>query len=96
MNDKQTVIKKIQETIRKKGITQRELSKRSGISEENISRIINGKNDPTLKTILKLADALEMPIQAFFDSDIAVPELIKSIINNLPDSITQEFAKWKN
>lgn len=40
------------------GMTQHELSKRSGLTPAAISQIINGEREPTLKTILKLLAAL--------------------------------------
>ena len=41
----------------KAGLTQRELSKKAGISEVTISRYINGKREPDFKTFLKIAGA---------------------------------------
>lgn len=41
-----------------KGVSQRELSKRSGVMQAEISKIEQGKGNPTLSTIHKLAKSL--------------------------------------
>jgi len=48
-------IKEIREQV---GMTQAELSEKSGLSQEHISRIENGKFTPNVKTADKLAEAL--------------------------------------
>ncbi len=46
----------------RKGISQRELSRLSGVAQKTISRIENGIDVPTLETLGKLANALGMSI----------------------------------
>jgi len=47
--------------IRKsKGITQEELSKRTGIARPNIARIENGSYNPTIEMLVRLAHGLDM------------------------------------
>lgn len=41
------------------GLTQRQLSQRSGVRQADISRIERGAGNPTESTLLRLADALE-------------------------------------
>ena len=48
-------IKEIREQV---GMTQLELSEKSGISQEHISRIENGKFTPNVKTADRIAGAL--------------------------------------
>jgi transcriptional regulator with XRE-family HTH domain len=43
------------------GLSQADISKRSGIHNTEISRIERGLRDPRLSTIYRLADALNMP-----------------------------------
>jgi transcriptional regulator with XRE-family HTH domain len=50
-----------------KGFSQQELSFRSGIEKPYIRRIEKGRTNPTIKTLLKLSFALEIPIQVFFE-----------------------------
>ncbi|PLR72270.1 helix-turn-helix domain-containing protein [Bacillus sp. UMB0728] len=46
----------------RKGISQRELSRLSGVAQKTISRMENGIDVPTLETLGKLANALGMSI----------------------------------
>ena len=43
-------------------LTQQELSERSGVSQQLISQIENGKAQPSLRTITKLAEVLKLDI----------------------------------
>ena len=56
----------INETIKlrrvEQKLTQQELSERSGVSQQLISKIENGKAQPSLRTITKLAEALSLDI----------------------------------
>jgi transcriptional regulator with XRE-family HTH domain len=49
-----------------KGITQRQLSQRSGIAGSYLSRIENRHLEPRPKTLRKIADALAVPLAEFF------------------------------
>ncbi len=44
----------------KLGLTQEEVASRSGVQAGEISRIENGKRDPQVSTVEKIAAALEM------------------------------------
>lgn len=46
-----------------KGITQVELSKRTGISQPNITRFESGKQNPSLEMLVKMAEALDMKLE---------------------------------
>ncbi len=50
-----------------KGITQRELSERSGIAGSYLSRIENRHLEPRPKTLRKIAEALDVPVAEFFE-----------------------------
>jgi DNA-binding Xre family transcriptional regulator len=50
-----------------KGISQRQLSQRSGIAGSYISRIENRHLEPRPKTLRKIAEALEVPLAEFFE-----------------------------
>lgn len=64
-------IKQIGQNIRKyrlkKGFSQLDLAASSGFEESSIGRLENGKTNPTIKTLLKIARAL----------DIKLSELVK-------------------
>lgn len=49
-------------------ITQRELSKMSGLAVSYLSRVENGRLSPTLPTLTKITDALSVPVTALFDA----------------------------
>lgn len=51
-------IKALKELIKNNKITQKEIALKSEINEKNISQILNGKNDPTLKTFNKIVNAV--------------------------------------
>lgn len=51
-------------TCRKeKGISQMELSKRTGISQPNITRFESGNYNPSLEMLVKIAEALDMKLE---------------------------------
>ncbi|EGQ8079027.1 helix-turn-helix domain-containing protein [Vibrio vulnificus] len=58
--------KKIKEIRKKKALTIQELAEVSGVSEGHISRLENGLKSPTISTLEKLANALDVPIVYFF------------------------------
>jgi len=47
-------------------ITQKELARLSGINQANISKIESGNYSPSLKTMKRLADALDMDLKIEF------------------------------
>lgn len=49
-----------------KGITQKELAEMTGISQGDISRIERGTANPSIKTIQRLATALDKKVQILF------------------------------
>ena len=57
--------KKLGENLKKirikKDITQVEIAKKLGVNRSFVSNIENGKTNPTLSTITKLADVLDIP-----------------------------------
>jgi transcriptional regulator with XRE-family HTH domain len=54
----------------KKGLSLRELSNRSGLSSNAISKIERGENSPTVSSLHKIAFALEVQITDLFRQDI--------------------------
>ncbi|HUT12630.1 MAG TPA: helix-turn-helix transcriptional regulator [Thermoguttaceae bacterium] len=54
--------RRIRNARRSRGATQAGLSNTSGIAQEAISRIENGKQAPRADTLMKLADALDLPV----------------------------------
>lgn len=65
MNDKKYIEllgKHIKELRKKKGIKQTDLAYDCGFEKQNMRRIEAGKTNPTIKTLLKISEALEIPI----------------------------------
>ena len=53
--------KNLRETRKQLGLTQEEVSQRSGVQAGEISRIESGKRDPQVSTVERLAKALDVP-----------------------------------
>lgn len=52
-----------------KGLTQEQLSEASGIDVKNIQKIEGGVFNLTIRTLVRLGDAMELPdLQEFFDA----------------------------
>lgn len=65
---KESVTKNIQYFRKKMGISQEELSSLCGYSSTYIGKIERGKRSPSLDTLVRIARALQVPIDSFFDS----------------------------
>ena len=52
-----------------KGITQKELSERTGIAQGDISKLENGNGNPSIKTLQLLAAAMDMSLKIEFVSN---------------------------
>ena len=48
------------------GLTQKQLSERTGIAQGDISRIENGNANPSLNTLKRLASAMDMTLKIEF------------------------------
>lgn len=60
------VVQTLMEARIKVGLTQKQLSEKTGISQADISRIERGIANPSLKTLQRLASALGKKIQIDF------------------------------
>lgn len=69
-----------------KGISQTELSKKTGVVREQISRIENGQINATIQTMHKLSVALDVPLRDFFD--------IEDIKSTSKYVRVKPFIKW--
>lgn len=52
-----------------RGLSIRDLARKSGLNVNTLSMIENGKNSPSLETLQQLSITLETPITAFFESN---------------------------
>lgn len=58
MQDKTIISAKLQELIKEKGLTAKELGKISGVGKTTIYNYINKKTVPTVQNIIKISKAL--------------------------------------
>ena len=73
----------IHELLEAAGWSQKELSEKSGVPEQTLSTIRSGHANPTLKTIVKIEEALESDI-------VTTPKSFKKAINQKGFRITNK------
>lgn len=61
-----TIVKAMIEARQVKGLTQQELSKKTGIAQPDISKLEKGKGNPTIKMLQRLADGMDMELKIDF------------------------------
>ena len=61
--------KRIKKLRQNANLTQEKLAEKSGISLDYLGKIEVNINKPGLKTLIKLANALDIPIKVLFDFD---------------------------
>jgi transcriptional regulator with XRE-family HTH domain len=69
MNEKLLVGQRIRELRNERGLSLRALAELSGLSTNAISLIERGDNSPTVSSLHSLANALVVPITAFFEQN---------------------------
>jgi transcriptional regulator with XRE-family HTH domain len=69
-NEFETVLRKLSKRVKelrlKKGLTQEKIAYENDISKGNYSDIENGIGNPSLKTLLKIANSLEISLSELF------------------------------
>ncbi|MGN7612831.1 helix-turn-helix domain-containing protein [Magnetococcales bacterium HHB-1] len=76
------IVKKL---LKKNGITQLELARRTGIAPPSLSRILRGGSKGHIDTVIKVANALNVPISTLFGenpvtkTDICNYDLIQQV-----------------
>ncbi|MDE7122415.1 MAG: helix-turn-helix domain-containing protein [Oscillospiraceae bacterium] len=60
------IIQAMMDARKKAGLTQKELSNRTGIAQGDISKLENGNGNPSIKTLQKLAEAMNMTLKLEF------------------------------
>ena len=61
---------RLRELRSERGLSMRALARLSGLSTNALSMIERGKTSPSVSTLYKLAEALEVPITAFFRTEL--------------------------
>ena len=57
---------RIKDVLKEQNATAKELAERVGISRENITNIINEKSKPAFDTLVKISEALIVPLSELF------------------------------
>lgn len=65
--DDKKIYLSIAEARKARNISQQELSEKTGIIQSDISKIENGKANPTINVLKRLAEALEMNLKFSFE-----------------------------
>lgn len=73
-------IRRLKSFREERNISQLELSLQSGVSQNMITYIETGKRTPTLRTIIKLCDALQISPAKLFEEDNIEKENAKQSI----------------
>lgn len=84
------IIRKLIETRIKYGLTQKELAKKCGIKQSNISRLESGKANPTIKFLQKIAQALDADLFIEFRKKASSSETVS--VQETPASTTTTFV----
>ena len=94
VNKKQMIGARIKEIRNKKGLTQEQLSEKTEINPKYLSSIERGNENPTLNTLIKLSESLEVDLGKIFSFiQIEDPRERKSMITSLLDEAGNEELK---
>lgn len=63
------IVQAIIDARKTKGITQKELSERTGIAQGDISKLENGSANPSIRTLKRIAAAMDMSLKIEFISN---------------------------
>lgn len=66
LNAEQEIIKAFIKARKISGITQEQLSKKTGIAQPDISKLENGNANPSVRTLQRLANAMGMELKVKF------------------------------
>ncbi|MCX5905342.1 MAG: helix-turn-helix transcriptional regulator [Proteobacteria bacterium] len=90
MDTKQMIGVRIAEMRSTKGMTQEHLAGKMGISSKYLSSIERGKENPTLKTLITLSEALNVDLGELFrfvqfEDASKRKSIVTSLVNNADD-----------
>ena len=69
------IIAKIEQLCERKNISRYRLAQKSGIAQSSISTLLNRKSVPTIQTLEKICDGLDITLAQFFTEDEEYPDL---------------------
>lgn len=79
------IIKHIKQILQQRGWSNYKLAHRSNLSTETINKMLRENHSPSLYTLIKICDGLDIPISQFFAE-----------IEGLNDEYTQLLTDWDN
>ena len=98
MQTENYIIARIEQLCKKKGISRYRLAQESGIAQSSISTLLNRKSVPTIQTLEKICEGLDITLAQFFAGDEEFPDLIadqKQLLSdwNAMDDHQKELVK---
>lgn len=99
MDNKKKLGLKIKELRKRKGLTQEQLAELIDMEQNSISVIESGRNFPTLGTLEKIAQILEVNLSDFFNYDYiddieTIKASTKDIIHKMDDNQIRQLFKY--
>lgn len=99
MDNKKKLGLKIKELRKRKGLTQEQLAELIDMEQNSISVIESGRNFPTLGTLEKIAQILEVNLSDFFNYDYiddieTIKASTKDIIRKMDDNQIRQLFKY--
>jgi transcriptional regulator with XRE-family HTH domain len=80
---------KVRKIRKEKGLSIMDLKEKTGLSKSTISDLENDKSSPTIDTLQKIADALDVDVRDFFEDNT---EKQSANITNI-DDLLEEFPE---
>ena len=65
------IVQALMDARKNVGLTQKQLSERTGIAQSDISKLESGDGNPSLKTLKRLAAAMDMTLRIEFTPSVA-------------------------
>lgn len=91
---------RLREILKERGLTVAQFSEMSGISQSNISNYMNGNISPTLETLYKISNALDIDITELFKKKEEIKliakykdETVEISANELLDFVRNKLSK---
>lgn len=84
---------KIKQALKEAGLTQNDLAKKMNITQPTVNSFVNGRRNPTVKTLKKIAKATGKDMNYFFDKNISQTVNNSKNINQTINQADMEFIK---
>lgn len=86
----------LRKTRKEQGISQKELAAKLGVSQPSYAQYENGKRNPKMETIYKIADALEVPVSVLCTDEkdtTLIIDMFSSTSNKIPEKYYKTLYK---